>query len=331
MDVRQLRYLVRIVELKSFTSAAESLHIAPSALGVQVRNLEEELGVQLLLRHARGVSPTAAGEVLVEHGRRILAAVETAAHSARSASAGAQATGHVSIGLTPPINDFLSMALLNALKASHPELRVAIVEAPGLSLSTLVLSRELDLACAYDVRQHDDLVADQLMEDDFVFFQSASAGGASGPITFEAATRSALVLPASSHGSRMVLDKEAQRRGIRLNVAYEVQSLVAVRELVLSGQAAAIVPFASVVRHVGDKRLQIRPLIEPRISRPLWLIRSRLAASASCSTHDLAERASARTVARPTLDAVASIFTDLLFKEIALARSVLQDSFTLAQ
>jgi LysR family nitrogen assimilation transcriptional regulator len=61
MDVRQLKYFLRIVELKSFSEASKHLRIAQPALGLQVRKLEDELEVKLLERHARGVTPTSAG------------------------------------------------------------------------------------------------------------------------------------------------------------------------------------------------------------------------------------------------------------------------------
>src|SRR6476620_1858195 len=72
MENRQLLYFTRIVELGSFTKAAAELRIAQPSLGQQVRNLEEELGTALLVRHSRGVKPTEAGAILFEHASRIL-------------------------------------------------------------------------------------------------------------------------------------------------------------------------------------------------------------------------------------------------------------------
>ena len=60
MTIRQLRYFLRIIELKSFSKAAAYLHVAQPALGLQIRKLEEELGVKLLNRHSRGITPTEA-------------------------------------------------------------------------------------------------------------------------------------------------------------------------------------------------------------------------------------------------------------------------------
>src|ERR1700758_3933756 len=72
MQFRQLRYFVKIVEAGSFSKAASVVHVAQPALSQQVAELEERLGVSLLLRSARGVRPTAAGEILYKEASVIL-------------------------------------------------------------------------------------------------------------------------------------------------------------------------------------------------------------------------------------------------------------------
>ena len=72
MQFRQLRYFVKIVEAGSFSRAATLIHVAQPALSQQIHELEDRLGVTLLRRSARGVSPTAAGEVLFREAISIL-------------------------------------------------------------------------------------------------------------------------------------------------------------------------------------------------------------------------------------------------------------------
>src|ERR1700759_1484677 len=72
MQFRQLRYFVKIIEAGSFSRAASVVHVAQPALSQQVAELEERLGVELLQRSARGVRPTAAGEILYKEAASIL-------------------------------------------------------------------------------------------------------------------------------------------------------------------------------------------------------------------------------------------------------------------
>ena len=86
MDVRQLRYFVSVIELRSFSRAAEVLHVAQPALGLQIRKLEDELHTQLLVRHSRGVEPTPAGNLLRERALTILAEMEETKQALRDFS-----------------------------------------------------------------------------------------------------------------------------------------------------------------------------------------------------------------------------------------------------
>ncbi|KAA6001997.1 LysR family transcriptional regulator [Pantoea sp. M_5] len=76
MNLRRLKYFVKIVDIGSLTQAAEVLHIAQPALSQQVATLENELDQQLLIRTKRGVTPTEAGKILYGHARTILRTTE---------------------------------------------------------------------------------------------------------------------------------------------------------------------------------------------------------------------------------------------------------------
>ena len=78
MELRQLRYFLGVCEAGSFLKASVRLHVAQPALGHQMSTLEEELGVRLLLRSNKGVTPTSAGKTFLEHAKLVLADVERA-------------------------------------------------------------------------------------------------------------------------------------------------------------------------------------------------------------------------------------------------------------
>lgn len=78
MNLRRLKYFVKIVDTGSLTRASEVLHIAQPALSQQIATLEGEFNQQLLIRTKRGVSPTDAGQVLYQHATSILKQCEFA-------------------------------------------------------------------------------------------------------------------------------------------------------------------------------------------------------------------------------------------------------------
>src|SRR5258705_3982582 len=91
MELRHLRYFVAVAEEGSLTVAAERrLHTSQPSLSRQIRDLEDEVGAQLLIRGARGIELTTAGRVFLDHARLALAQVEAAANAARRAAQTAQ-------------------------------------------------------------------------------------------------------------------------------------------------------------------------------------------------------------------------------------------------
>src|SRR6059058_1760866 len=101
MNLRQLRYFAAAVEHRSVTRAAERLHVAQPALGQHIRALEAELGVSLLERHSRGVTPTPAGELLCARTREIL---ELLTRTQQEVVALGKGAGRVmTLGLTPSL------------------------------------------------------------------------------------------------------------------------------------------------------------------------------------------------------------------------------------
>lgn len=139
-DARLLRYFLAVAEELNFTRAAQRLHIAQPSLSAQIRQLEAQLGVQLLHRSTRSVSLTEAGRALQEHGPRAVTGLEQAWQAARDA-------GHGMIG---------TLRLAYPLSAGHdtvPQLVESMHHAhPGITVSTEVLPTPQVLAAVRDGR-----------------------------------------------------------------------------------------------------------------------------------------------------------------------------------
>lgn len=118
MDLRQLRYFVAVAEECHFGRAAARLHMAQPPLSQQIRVLEHDLGVQLLLRTTRRVELTAAGAAYLDRARAILAAVDDAGHEVRRVAAGA--VGRLAIGCVGSATYSVLPAVARALSAELP-------------------------------------------------------------------------------------------------------------------------------------------------------------------------------------------------------------------
>ncbi|WP_236790850.1 LysR family transcriptional regulator [Amycolatopsis sp. GM8] len=143
MEIRQLQYFVAIVREGGFSQAARKLHIGQPALSKQIRALEHELGVELLVRVPEGIRPTEAGQRLDEMSHFLLNYVDDIGPAVRKAAS--ELLGTVTIGLSPSLVPALAEYLSARFAAEHPKLRIEIVEALPMFLSEWLDLGRLDV------------------------------------------------------------------------------------------------------------------------------------------------------------------------------------------
>ena len=119
MEFHQLKGPVALAEARSFTRAAQMTHVVQSTLSQQIRNLEEELGVQLVIRTTRKVELTPAGKKAVEYARELLQLREDFIGEMRQESA--QQSGVIRIGTEQVVANYDLVSLLEGFRAAHPE------------------------------------------------------------------------------------------------------------------------------------------------------------------------------------------------------------------
>ncbi len=126
MDLRQVKYFVTVAEELSFVRAAQRLHMSQPPLSQQIKALEEELGVELLLRTRREVKLTHAGSVFLAESRELLEKAQAMAHRTRQAAGGEQAT--LRVGMATSALFHVLPQLLDRLKARLPGVTMTITD-----------------------------------------------------------------------------------------------------------------------------------------------------------------------------------------------------------
>lgn len=128
MDLRHLRYFIAVAEELNFSRAAHRLHIEQSPLSRAIRELEDELGVQLFERNRRGTKLRPAGKALLDDARRLFANLELARENVRAVANGHSSTLHVAI--SDGAIDMRLPALLARCREEEPEVSVMLTEMP---------------------------------------------------------------------------------------------------------------------------------------------------------------------------------------------------------
>lgn len=269
VEVRQLTYFAAVVRHGGFTRAAEALHIAQPAISAQVRQLEKELGVQLLARTTRRVSLTAAGERFLERVHTILGEIDAArTEMTRHADV---IVGRVRLGATPVIGGLPLVPLLARFRAAFPgvvlELRSGLVAA----LLDGLAHGELDVVLGPRHGKDDRFVCRPVAGEELVLI---TAPGLDHEITAlsEVAGEPFVCLPAGS-GLHDILLRHATGLGFTPRIDFETHTPASIREFVSAGLGVALVARSSTT--VPGPPVRIHRLREPPPHPEIALFRSR--------------------------------------------------------
>lgn len=271
MDFRQLRSFIHIVELSSITAASERLGIAQPALSRQVKALEAELGVGLLRRHGRGVTPTEEGIRLARRAKAILEDVEDLANDL---SGHRQApSGTVTLGLPPTVADILATHLIERTMETYPEVDLRIVSGFSGHVQDWLLRGKIDLGVAYEGQVSPSIRARPvILEKLFLIRAAPMLVGPGRPVDCREALSGPLILPNPEHGLRGRIEHFAREEGLALNVVLEIDVLPSMLAFVERGYGATILPFVSVTTQVQEGRLVASPIVRREIDRTLILM-----------------------------------------------------------
>ncbi|MGD9921721.1 MAG: LysR family transcriptional regulator [Pseudorhodoplanes sp.] len=271
MNLRQLRYFLSVVETGNMTRAAEQLHVAQTALGMQIRQLEESLGVALLVRHSRGVEPTRAGTLLRERAIEILKLVEQTRQEI-SADSNPE-TESIRLGITPALMLIVGTEIAMTARERLRGVSLSLVEAMSHVLADTLTRGETDFILCYDVPELPHIARVPILQDDLVLV-TLPGEEPRKPITFADLLALDLAMPEEGDTVRTAVAKAAREMKRELRIAYEVRSISAMKSLVGRGAASAVLPYFAVIDEVRDGRLDARQITEPSIRRTLYLATS---------------------------------------------------------
>ncbi len=177
--IRQLRYFEALAQHRHFGRAAEASSVSQPALSVQIKELEESLGAQLVERAARQIQLTAFGEAFLERVTAILRSVDELDDFARAAKG--QLTGRFRLGVIPTIAPYLLPTLIGKLNQSHPALDLHVRETLTPRLVQEVQKGQLDTAIVALPVSEPTLTETALFSENFLLVRPRSAASEPAP------------------------------------------------------------------------------------------------------------------------------------------------------
>ncbi|MEV0988453.1 LysR substrate-binding domain-containing protein [Streptomyces sp. NPDC049949] len=248
MELRQLRYLVAVVEEGGFTRAAARLHLAQPGLSAQIRQLEKELGQPLLDRSHRSVTLTETGRAVLPYARAALAAADAVRETVDAYTG--LLRGRVSLGLVSGATGhaFDIASFLADFHEAHPALEIALTEDSSERMQAALLAGELDVALLGPTEE----VAPPGLSFETVIDVPLAVLAAAGDPLFERAAgtsvplaelrdRALICLPRGT-GVRAALERACGRAGFRPRVAFEAAAPHVLVQLAARGLGIAVLP-----------------------------------------------------------------------------------------
>jgi DNA-binding transcriptional LysR family regulator len=273
LQVTHLRTLQAIARHGSFSRAAQTLNLTQPAVSMQVRHLEQALGLPLLERVGKRACPTRAGELLLAHADRALRELEAGVERVQALRG--VVAGRVRLGTSASISIYLLPPALRRFRARYPETEVVIVTGNAAAITRAVVANELDVGIvSLPVRDrelvvtpffHDELVAIAAREPRWRRVRSVDAPTLAGYplILFEAGAT-----------LRRVIDGWFHRAAVAPRSPMELGNTEAIKKLVEAGLGLSVTSWFSVEAEVRQRVLTAIRLTPP-LERQIGLVRRR--------------------------------------------------------
>jgi LysR family nitrogen assimilation transcriptional regulator len=274
MDIRHLRYFIAISEENSLSAASQRLGVAQPSLSQHVIKLEEELGVELLMRSSRGIQLTEAGELLVRHARDICAGMERCIAEVRQSSNVIRGT--VPFGMPPSVSMVMSVPLAETVRVEFPDVRLQAIEAMSGYIKSWIEDQTVEIGFLYDLQNAQHLSARHILDEQLCFFSAPDAWpleiGPENPVPLAAIREHDLILTTPNHGLRRTIERYAAEAGIELRIVIEMDALTQIKEMVARGSGYTILAPSAAHDFVERGELVKAPITAPEMTRPVYLV-----------------------------------------------------------
>lgn len=269
MDLRQLRYFVKVVECGNVTRASEALHIAQPAISQQMRNLERDLEMQLLERSVQGVAPTAAGLTLYRHAIELLRQADSTRELLRQDAEFPQ--GRVSVAMPSSAARLVAIPLARMIRDRYPGIALELLEAPSTELLSLLASGRVELAVVVDAVDTRGVAVQHLLNEELYLIAWPEFPMPNEPVAIAELARMPLLLPSVPNTIRSRVDWALREAGLPYEVLFEASSTGLLFAAVVARLGVTVLPWSAAHVELDERKLKLAKVDHRLFSRDLSL------------------------------------------------------------
>ncbi|MBQ0960031.1 LysR family transcriptional regulator [Ideonella sp. 4Y11] len=273
VDFDGVQAFVAVAELGGFSRAARELHLTQTALTRRVQKLEAYLGLKLLDRTTRRVELSTVGREFLPQARALVQDMTSAVERLKDMSR--LGSGQLALACIPSMSSHVLPGLIRQYAQAHPDNRIRLHDGSSTEVRQAVLDGQADLGIALHGEPHPDLEERRLFSDPLVFLcRTPHPLEQAAEVRWSDLHDTELIGVSSFMATRIFMDYQLAKRGIRLQGRYEVQHHATAINLVAAGVGAAILPSSTF--QPGDRPgVRKIPLTHPVVRRQVVLLQRR--------------------------------------------------------
>ncbi|HZS05160.1 MAG TPA: LysR family transcriptional regulator [Blastocatellia bacterium] len=272
MEIRQLRTFLAIAETRSFTRAAQRVHLTQAAVSAQIKALESEIGTPLFARVNKKVYLTEAGGILLGRAQKIVRGHDEALFALAEIT---QAEGgRLRLGTASTMASIHPLPkILADLKIRHPQAQITVFRGTSAEIVARILGNDLDFGLASLPVEAPDIRAERLRQDLLVAIVPPGHRLAKQrSVTARQLADESLILGEEGGNTRRMIDLFFDKAGCKAEVTMELGSMTAIKRMVEHGLGVSIVPRSSVRDEVTAGRLHALAVRELKAYWELGLV-----------------------------------------------------------
>jgi DNA-binding transcriptional LysR family regulator len=294
MTIRQLEVFLAIARAQSFSRAAERIHLSQPTLSEHTRQLEQELGAPLFVRHSRSVALTEAGRVFEDYARRLVATLAAGKQAIAELDGLARGSLVVGAGTTP--GTYVLPEIIARFHTRYPGVSVDLRVASSRVVEQRVRDGEVDVAIigGHMLGPSERCVAAGIV-DELQLIVPSRYPRKHGPLPPAQLGRERLLIREEGSATRQVTERALRKAGIAIGATMELDHTETIKRAVMAGLGVAFVSKYAIENELRAKRLRVMPVRGMRIRRHFHVIydeRRPLSASARAFVDFLEKNAS---------------------------------------
>jgi len=277
VDLRQLEIFVKVVELGSFSRAAEALFLTQPTVSEHIRTLEDELGVRLLDRLGRGAAVTKGGALLLSHAQRMLALAREARQAMESFQG--RMSGELLVGASTIPGEYILPALIGRFKEKFPDIAITLLIGDSQAVTEWVAEGRAEIGVVGARSTHRGIEFRELMPDDIVLIvSSAHPWHGRKQVTLEELRGEPLLLRERGSGTRGALETALREAGADIaafRVVGEMGSTQAIKQAVKVGVGVSLLSRRAVEEECRAGSLWCLRVKDLKVTRAFYLATNR--------------------------------------------------------